>query len=194
VTKSDIRTAQLIWGKDVLALKGKTVKSEAPRVIGVTPQVLKEFKRFHKEVFITMDLFFVNKIVFFLTLSRKIDFTVVNHLESRKVEKIFAAFKEIYKYYLQRGFIITEVHADNEMQSLQALIADMPHRPTLNLASANEHVPEIELKIRVVKERTRALRHSLPFNRLPRMMTIHMVLNVVKLLTYFPTKVGFSSH
>jgi hypothetical protein len=80
------------------------------------------------------------------------------------------------------------------MQSLCALIADMPRGPTINLASADEHVPEIERKIRVVKERTRALRHSLPFNRLPRMMTIHMVLNVVKLLTYFPTKAGFSNH
>jgi hypothetical protein len=39
-----------------------------------------------------MDLFFVNKIVFFLTLSRKIDFAAVNHLESRKTEKIFTAF------------------------------------------------------------------------------------------------------
>jgi hypothetical protein len=32
------------------------------------------------------------------------------------------------------------------------------------------------------------------FNRLLCMMTIHMVLNVVKLLTYFPDKAGLSNH
>jgi hypothetical protein len=164
VTKSDIETAQLIWGKDVSALKGKTVRSKAPRVKGVTLSVPKEFKQFHKEVFLTVDLFYVNKIVFFLTLSRKIDFTAVNHLESRQAGKIFAAFKEIYKYYLQRGFRITEVHADNEMQSLRALIADMPRGPTINLASADEHVPEIERKIRIVKERTRALQQTTTYD------------------------------
>jgi hypothetical protein len=54
--------------------------------------------------------------------------------------------------YLQRGFRITKVHADDEMQPLQALIANMPRRRMINLASADEHVPEIEWKIRVVKE------------------------------------------
>jgi len=80
------------------------------------------------------------------------------------------------------------------IESLRALINGMPRGPRLNLAGANEHVPEIERRIRVVKERMRALRHGLPFNRLPRLMTIHAVMNVVKVLTYFPTKVGLTGH
>jgi hypothetical protein len=31
-------------------------------------------------------------------------------------------------------------------------------------------------------------RHILPFHTIPKLMTIHIVLNVVKLLTFFPTK------
>jgi hypothetical protein len=58
----------------------------------------------------------------------------------------------------------------------------------VNLASANEHVPEIERRIRVVKERCRSTRHSLPFQRIPKLLTIHIVLNLVKLLNFFPTK------
>jgi hypothetical protein len=194
ITKADIDVAQMIWGKDVAALKGKTVRTKAPAVKGVTLKVPKEFMNFHKEVFLTVDLFYVNKIIFFLTLSRKIDFTAVNHLKTRTARDMFAAFKEVYKFYLQRGFRITEVHADNEFGPLRALITGMPRGPTLNVASADEHVPEIERRIRVVKERTRALRHSLPFNRIPRMMTIHAVLSVVKVLTYFPTKAGLTGH
>jgi hypothetical protein len=124
--------------------------------------------------------------------SRKICFTAVNHLADRTVPKIFKAFKEIYQYYLQRGFHIKTVHANGEFVPLKPLIESMPGGPMVNLASANEHVPEIERKIRVVKERCRATRHSLPYERIPKLMMIHIVLNVVKLLNFFPTKVGVS--
>ena len=62
----------------------------------------------------------------------------------------------------------------------------------INLARSNKHVPEIELKIRVVKERCRADRHDLPFQRIPKSLTIHIVFQTVKLLNYFPMKGGIS--
>jgi hypothetical protein len=96
----------------------------------------------------------------------------------------------MFQYYLQRGFHITMVHADGEFAPLKTLIEAMPGGPMVNLASANEHVPEIEFRIRVVKERCRATRHSLPFHTIPKLMMIHIVLNVVKLLNFFPTKGG----
>jgi hypothetical protein len=58
----------------------------------------------------------------------------------------------------------------------------------VSLASANEHVPEIERRIRVVKERRQATPHSLPFHTIAKLMMIHIVLIVVKLLIFFPTK------
>ena len=140
----------------------------------------------------TADNFFVNKIPFFLTLSRAICFAAVNHLANRTVSQIYKAFKEIYQYYLNLGFRITTVHADGEFAPLKTLIESLPGGPFVNLASANEHVPEIERRIRVVKERCRSTRHSLPFSRIPKLLTIHIVLNAVKLLNFFPTKGGVS--
>jgi hypothetical protein len=70
---------------------------------------------------------------------------------------------DLPEYYLQRGFRITIVHADVEYAPLEPLIRSMPAGPMVNLASANEHVPETEQRIRIVKERSRATRHSLPF-------------------------------
>jgi hypothetical protein len=98
----------------------------------------------------------------------------------------------MYQYYLQRGFHITTVHADGEFAPLKTLIEAMPGGPMVNLASANEHAPEIERRIWVVKEQCRATRHSLPFHTIPKLMTIHIVLNVVKLLIFFPNKGGVS--
>jgi hypothetical protein len=192
VTIQDIDVTTKIWGKNIAVLKGNTARSKTHLVDRDHVKVTKELLKVHKEVFLTTDIFFVNKIPFFLTLSRKICFTAVNHLADRTVPQIFNASKEMYQYYLQLGFHITTVHADSEFAPLKTLIKDMPGGPMVNFSSANEHVPGIERRIRVVKERCRAIRHSLPFHTIPKLMKIHIVLNVVKLLNFFPTKGGVS--
>jgi hypothetical protein len=100
----------------------------------------------------TAYIFFVNQIPFFLTLSRKICFTAVNHLSDRTVTTIFKAFEEVIMFYLNRGFHVNTLHVDGEFASLKAQIQAMPGGPRVNLTSANEHVPEIERRIWVVKE------------------------------------------
>jgi hypothetical protein len=190
VTIQDIDVATNIFGKNIAALKGKTTWIKTHPLDRDYVKVTKELLKIHKEVFLTTDIFFVNNIPFFSTLSRKICFTAVNHLADRTVPQILKAFKEMYKYYLQRGFHIMKVHADGEFAPLKTLIESMTGGPMVNLESANEHVPAIERRIRVVKERCRATRHSLPFHTIPQLMMIHIVLNVVKLLIFFPTKGG----
>jgi hypothetical protein len=192
VTFQYIDVAQKIWVKNIAALKGKTTRSKSIPVARDYVKVPMELMKLHKEVFLTTNIFFVNKIPFFLTLSRKICFTAITHLADRTVPHIFKAFKEMYQYYLHHGFHINTVHADGEFTPLKPLIESMPGGPMVNLASANEHVPEIERRIWVVMERCRKTRHILPYERIPKLVTIHIVLNVVKLLNFFPTKDGVS--
>ena len=192
VTVQDVDVAFKIWGKNIPALKGKTTREKPNVVARDLVKVPTKLLNLHNEVFLTADVFFVNKIPFFLTLSRKTCFTAVNHLANRKVPEIFKAFKEIHQCCLQRGFRITEVHADGEFEPLKPLIESLAGGPAVNLASSDEHVPEIERRIRVVKERCRAVRHGLPFQRIPKLLTTCIVFNVVKMLNFFPTKGGVS--
>jgi hypothetical protein len=85
-------------------------------------KVPKELLKLHKDVLMTTDIFFVKNIPFFLMFSCKITFTAVNHLVDITVPQIFKAFKEMYQYYLQRGFHITAVHADGEFAPIKPLI------------------------------------------------------------------------
>ena len=62
-----------------------------------------------------------------------------------------------------------------------------------NLMSDNKHIPKIERRILVVKERCRATRHSLPFMRLPVIFTFNILLNNVNILGYSPTTAGIST-
>jgi hypothetical protein len=102
VAVQDIDVDRKIWGNNIAGLKGKTTWSKSIPVARDYVKVPMELMKLHKEVFLTTYIFFVNNIPFFLTLSRKICFTSVNHIADRTVPQIFKAFKEIYQYYLQR--------------------------------------------------------------------------------------------
>ena len=94
---------------------------------------------------------FLNKIPLFVTLIKNIYFTAVNHIANCTVPEIFKAFKEVYQYYLHHGFRITKVHVDRKFGTLKSLIESLTWGPLVNLAAANEHIPDIKRRIRVVK-------------------------------------------
>jgi hypothetical protein len=193
VSAEDAKVAEKVWGPNIAALKGKTTRSKPEPVKTDLVEIPVEIRTVNRIVTVGIDVFFVNKIPFLITLSRNICFTTVTHLSNRKIDTIFNEFKPIYIYYLQRGFQIMTVTADGEFAPLEKMLFDLPGAPRLNLTSANEHEPYIERRIRVVKERVRAVRHSLPFTSIPMQMTAHMVFFVVKLLNHFPAKGGVSS-
>ena len=123
-------------------MKVKTTRKKPIPVAGNLVQVPEEMAKLHKDIYLTVDMLFVNGIPFFLTLSRKILFTAFNHLASRKVDTIFKAFKEIYSYYMKSGFHITNLHAYREFVPLQDMVYEhIPGRPRINITSTNEHVP-----------------------------------------------------
>ncbi|MGL6132320.1 MAG: hypothetical protein ACRCZ9_11980, partial [Fusobacteriaceae bacterium] len=192
VSMEDAEVAKKVWGQNVASLKGKTTRKTPTHVntdIVAVPAMIRDL---HRNVTLAVDIFYINNIPFMMTLSRNLCFTTVTHLNNRKTETIYKAFAGIFKYYLQRGFQIMTVTGDNEFSSIEEKLFDLPGAPRLNVTSANEHEPYIERRIRVVKERVRSVRHSLPFKTIPTKMVTHMVFFVVKLLNYFPTTGGVS--
>jgi hypothetical protein len=115
------------------------------------------------------------------------------HLSNRKALTIFNELKSMCSYYLQQGFQVVLIKGNDEFASLEAWMATVYGALKLNLASANEHIPEIERKIWVIKEQVRAIIYSIPFNSLPAWMLVHAVLFVTKQLNLFPVKGGLSS-
>jgi hypothetical protein len=114
-------------------------------------------------------------------------------LSNRKTLIIFDALKSMCSYYLQQGFQIVFIKGDGEFAPLEAWMVTVYGAPKLNLASANEHLPEIERKIWVIKEQVRAIIYSIPCISLPAWMLVHAVLFVTKQLNLFPVKGRLSS-
>ncbi len=71
----------------------------------------------------------------------------MTHLGNRKITTIFKALKAMSNYYLQQGFQVVCIKGDGEFAPLETMMQDIYDAPKLKLASAKEHVPEIERKI-----------------------------------------------
>jgi hypothetical protein len=59
-------------------------------------------------------------------------------------------------------------------REFECLRDDTP-KINMNTTAASEHVPDIERQIRVIKERMRAIKSTLPFKRLPARIVIEMM-------------------
>ena len=140
----DAVVADKIWGLDVASLKGKTTCKKPPSVPMDMVEIPMEIWELYWFVTLSIDVFFINKIPFFLMLSQNLCFSTVTHLANRKISTIFVAFKSIFMYYLQKGVQIMMVTADNEFAPLTEMMYELPGAPTLNLTSTNEHKPYIK--------------------------------------------------
>jgi len=74
--------------------------------------------------------------------------------------------------------------ADNEFAVLKEDFENLGIR--LNIASKEEHVPEVERQIRVIKERARSIVQTLPYYKMPKKLKIAMIYYVVYCLNLLP--------
>ncbi len=153
-----------------------------------------ELLQLQQKVCIGIDIFFVNGHIFFKTYSRKICFTTVTHLINHKVSEVWPAMHKIYQMYMLHGFHIVKLAGDGELAWIADQVASLPPNPVLDLATASQHVGLIERNIRFLKEKTWLICHSLPFERIPALMLVHMVLHSAQLMNSFPQKGGLKHY
>jgi hypothetical protein len=73
---------------------------------------------------------------------------------------------------------------DGEFEKFKKLMPNVEY----NTSAAKEHVSEVERTIRMVKERTRGLIATLPFQYIPRQMKIKFIYFAVLWLNAFPVR------
>ena len=190
VTVEDAKRALLIYGADSATLKGKTTKGPSLHVPFLKPICLPEqIMHDHKDVTLSIDCFYVQGLPFLHTISRKLKFRTVLPLEKKTKACLLAGILAVLNMYQARGFDVITIHADIQFECLVNEL--LPIR--LNLTAHDDHVGEVERSIRTIKERVRADVHSMPFNRLPRLLIIELVRRSILVLNQFPALDGVST-
>ena len=190
ITIDDIDRAQFLFGTSTPLLKGKMTRSpnsreRIPRV-SIPPSIL----TYHRKVKLHVDFFFVNKLPFLHTKSEDLNFLTVQSGQTRSKAAILEGISKVIEIYHSRGFKVVAVHGDGEfdMDSLRAKI--MP--ADLEINGRDEHDGVIERSVRTVKDRSRCICHSLPYQYYPKLLTNSMVECVINWLNAFPFKSGVS--
>jgi hypothetical protein len=150
----------------------------------VPPSIL----QWYQQVVLAIDIMFVNKIPFLVTTSRGLHFGTVENLPNRQVPSVSDGLKRVLQVYHRRGFRVSTFLPNPEFEPLQASFAPV----SFNLCAQDEHVPDIERYICMVKDRTHSGYNSLPFERIPHLKLIRLVANAVFWLNAFPHADGVS--
>jgi Reverse transcriptase (RNA-dependent DNA polymerase)/Zinc knuckle len=190
VTAADIRAAEEIYGPDIGSLKGKTVRRKVDHVEADATTVPCSILTRYKNVTVCADVMKVNGIPFLVTISRGIRFGTAEMIERTSATVVLRAVQQVQQIYAKRGFKLDTLVLDGEFESLRPKLAEMAI--TLNVTSRDEHVPEAERRIRVLKERVRAVWNTLPFERMPARMIIELIYCCNFWLNCFPAADGIS--
>ena len=187
VTKADVQAADDIFGPNLGSLKGKRVWRLNKHVQAGSSAVPWCILEIHQDVVLSMDIMFMNKILFLVTSSCYIRFSMVESLPNSQVGTIATCLKKVTHLYHHQGFHITSITCDPEFEALR------PSFPMLNCCVAGEHVPEIKRYICTLKDHTRSAYNILPFKNLPRVLLVHLLKNCTLWLNAFPAANGVSS-
>ena len=119
ITRTDIQVADNIFGPNLGSLKGKMVIWPNPHIRTGIDNVPHDIMKIHKSITLSIDIMFVNKLPFFITLSRSLKFGTVEALSDQKVGTIVTRLKDVTKIYQHRGFKINTIIADQEFEPIR---------------------------------------------------------------------------
>ena len=188
VTVQDVENANRIFGPDFANLRGKTIRTKPEHVRIEYVQIPRDFVELHKYVTLVADIMFLNGLLFLVTSSRGISLVTIEYLKSRTAKRLVHTLERVFRIYGTAGFMVQTALMDMEFEKLKDKLPNV----ILNTTAAQEHVGEIERKIRVVKERARCTTSILPYNILPKIMIIELMHFCVMWMNSFPVKLGIS--
>jgi hypothetical protein len=194
-TRRDVRIAKKIFGPDVPAMKGKTVKRKSimPReddISDIPSDIIKEYSNVH----LSIDIMHVNGIKFLISYSNHIGLLQTYCVRKNNRTTILECIlKMIQTYKCRSVFNVASIEADGAFESIKHELQAKPYNITLTTCDADRHVETIERQIRFLKERIRAVRVMMPYKKLPKRFTIEMVNRITILINSLPKQNGIHS-
>ena len=183
VTKQDVERARDIYGRRLVQIRGATKRRKQHRV---REDLRKVVVQTHIDMW--LDIMFMDGLPALISVSgpmRKIHLT---WLKSRAYSHVMPAVLDHIQQLRAGGFSVTAIHSDGE-GAIAKMAKDLPLGVILVPRAKEEHVSEIEPKIRQVKERVRGIMSVMPY-ALGSVLLCWLVCYVVSRLNWVYTTVG----
>ena len=140
--------ANRIFVPDLAGVRGRTVRETPATVTTNYVQIPKEIPEQHRLVVLAVDVMFVNGVPFLVSVARGLNFITVEYTKTRTAKALAGCVKHIMDMYSRGVFQVGTVLMNNKFESLRNLIPIL----AINTTAAKEHVPEVERRIRLIKE------------------------------------------
>ena len=118
VSINDVDIAEVIFGKDVGALKGKSTRKKPAPITRKFLDIPKVLIQMHQNIALCMDIMHVNGMPFLTTVSKNLLYRTASRLSSLDSDKYLAALKAIFLVYNHAGFLIKQIDCDNAFQKV----------------------------------------------------------------------------
>ena len=183
----DFNRAMYIYGDSEASLKGKTTRPTPSSLLSSPPiQIPQQVREAFSSVTLFVDIFFVQGIGFFHSISKHYFFRTVEFIPTNTYRNMLSCLQNIINQYNSRDLDVVQVFGDPEFLCLTPSIL-----PTvLHICGKGDHVPTVERSIRTVKERCRSIIHGLPFTHYTKLMVQSLVYFAVNRLNSFPCRQG----
>ena len=83
VTFDNVRKTKLIFGPDITSLKGKSVRRKPDSFITDYVEIPREIIESRKEMEVSTEIMFINKLPFLVSISRWLKFATIEYLSSK---------------------------------------------------------------------------------------------------------------
>ena len=193
VRPADDDIAENIFGPDMAALKGKSVRTTPKPVLEDWINLPEEIHKKHKRIELCMDIMYINGVGLMTAVDRSIRYRSIVEINSNNDdEALLSALDLIIQKYVKADYFVAVVYCDREFKSI---IQDAYNRldVVINCTNTNDHLAEAEQNNRFLKERFRTAFHLLPYKAIPRIMIKSLAFEITKQANYFSVKDGVSS-
>ena len=118
-----------------------------------------------------------------------INLVKAEYTPSCTAKQLAVGITRVMYIYLHADFQVRTALIDNEFEKLRNLVLIL----IVNTTTAKEHMPEVEQRIRLIKECRRCILNTLLFKKMPPVILIKLIYHIILWLNAFPTKTVMSA-
>ena len=197
VTSKDIKNARSLFGPDIAAIKGKSTTSRTKITQFETSDKLED-----KSLQLYMDIMYINKDPYLITISKPMNLTTAIQLREfnknnpKTSNAVEQAIISIINTYRSHSYFIYELYCDNDSVFHTLPKAVNPYSCKVNyVAPKSDTIATIDRKIRFIKDRCRSILCGLPY-KVPSYLfkyLISFVISRINLINHSYTNISNTS-